>query len=262
MHCPKHFKLEMGWINWQEESFDLNENRWCTERSLHISSVQQDKPLLWAETFKNNLTVLKDILWLLTCVFWILGEPSVAIRSPTVQFSSVTQSCPTLCDPMDCSMPGLPVHHQITEFTQTHIHWVGDAIQPSISSSVVPFSSCLQSFPASEDPQQMINVNQSFLQATCLSGIFFTNKIFTLFFQFNPRSVCCFLINAERVRWKEGQPIKVKGSLQNGWWGNRWGCLLSPPRHGKGQAVTAKSNRFWKKKRKEKKNKVKISEWK
>ena len=49
----------------------------------------------------------------------------------TVQFSSVTQSCPTLCDPVDCSTPGLPVHHQLPEFTQTHIHWVGDAIQPS-----------------------------------------------------------------------------------------------------------------------------------
>ena len=48
-----------------------------------------------------------------------------------LQFSSVTQSCPTLCNPMDCSMPGLPVHHQLMEFTQTHIHWVGDAIQPS-----------------------------------------------------------------------------------------------------------------------------------
>ena len=48
----------------------------------------------------------------------------------SVQFSSVTQSCPTLCDPMDCSTPGLPVHHQLLEFTQTHVHWVGDAIQP------------------------------------------------------------------------------------------------------------------------------------
>ena len=48
-----------------------------------------------------------------------------------VQFSSVTQSCPTLSDLMDCSMPGLPVHHQLLEFTQTHVHSVGDAIQPS-----------------------------------------------------------------------------------------------------------------------------------
>ena len=49
----------------------------------------------------------------------------------SVQFSPVTQSCPTLCDPMDCSMPGLPVNHQLPEFTETHVHWVGDAIQPS-----------------------------------------------------------------------------------------------------------------------------------
>ena len=47
------------------------------------------------------------------------------------QFSSVAQSCLTLCDPMNRSMPGLPVHHQLLESTQTHVHWVGDAIQPS-----------------------------------------------------------------------------------------------------------------------------------
>ena len=49
----------------------------------------------------------------------------------SVQFSSVTQSCPTLCDPMNRSMPGLTVHYQLPEFTQTHVHRVGDAIQPS-----------------------------------------------------------------------------------------------------------------------------------
>ena len=47
------------------------------------------------------------------------------------KISSVTQSCPALCDPMNCSTPGVPVHHQLREFTQTHVHWVGDAIQPS-----------------------------------------------------------------------------------------------------------------------------------
>ena len=50
---------------------------------------------------------------------------------PSVQFSSVAQSCPTLCDPMNLSTPGLPVHHQLPEFTETHIHRVSDAIQPS-----------------------------------------------------------------------------------------------------------------------------------
>ena len=49
----------------------------------------------------------------------------------SVQFSSVAQSCLTLCEPMDCSMPGLPVHHQLPEFTQIHVHWVSDAIQPA-----------------------------------------------------------------------------------------------------------------------------------
>ena len=49
----------------------------------------------------------------------------------SVQFSSIVQSCPTLCDPMNSSTPGLPVHPQLPEFTRTHVHWVGDAIQPS-----------------------------------------------------------------------------------------------------------------------------------
>ena len=52
-------------------------------------------------------------------------------RKESVQFSSAAQLCLTLCDPMNCSTPGLPVHHQLPEFTQTHVHWVGDAIQPS-----------------------------------------------------------------------------------------------------------------------------------
>ena len=65
----------------------------------------------------------------------------------SVQFSSVTQLCPTLWDPRDCSQPGLPVRHQLPELTQTPLHRVSDAIQPS--HSVVPFSSRLQTFPAS-----------------------------------------------------------------------------------------------------------------
>ena len=58
----------------------------------------------------------------------------------SVPFSA--QSCPSLCDPMDCSTPGLPVHHQLLEFTQTHVHWVGYAIQPSHSllSLLLPLS--------------------------------------------------------------------------------------------------------------------------
>ena len=66
----------------------------------------------------------------------------------SVQLSSVAQWGPTLCDPMNRSTPGFPVHHQLPTLTQTHVHRVSDAIQPS-NSSVVPFSSCFQSFTAS-----------------------------------------------------------------------------------------------------------------
>ena len=57
--------------------------------------------------------------------------PHVLLSILHSQFSSVAQSCPTLCNPMNRSMPGLPVHHQLPEFTQTHVHRVGDAVQPS-----------------------------------------------------------------------------------------------------------------------------------
>ena len=58
-------------------------------------------------------------------------EESIFLSFPIFQFSSVAQSCPTLCDPMNHSTPGLPVHHHLPEFTQTHVHQVCDAIQPS-----------------------------------------------------------------------------------------------------------------------------------
>ena len=58
-------------------------------------------------------------------------HPEPTAQNMNIQFSSVTQSCLTICDPMDCSTPGFPVHHQLPVFTQTHVHWVSDAIQPS-----------------------------------------------------------------------------------------------------------------------------------
>ena len=66
--------------------------------------------------------------------------------SAIYQFSSVTQSCQTVCNPMDCSMTDLPIHHQLPEVTQIRVRWASDAIQPS--HPVIPFS-CPQSFPAS-----------------------------------------------------------------------------------------------------------------
>ena len=93
------------------------------------------------EKFNNNhvlhqghTTVGIQYSW--ECIFIVL----LAGLFLSVHFSSVTQSCPILCDPMNRSTPGLPVHHQLPEFTQTHVHWVSDAIQPShpLSSPLPP----------------------------------------------------------------------------------------------------------------------------
>ena len=75
--------------------------------------------LILIEEFKNHIDKV---------IFFFILEVK---KSTSDQIRSVTQSCPTLCDPMNHSMPGLPVHHQLPEFTQTHVHRVGDAIQPS-----------------------------------------------------------------------------------------------------------------------------------
>ena len=79
---------------------------------------------------------------------WLIFPPP-APSSYCNYFSSVAQSCLTLCNPMSRSMPGLPVHHQLPEFTQTHIHLVGDTIQPS-HPLLSPSPLCPQSLPASE----------------------------------------------------------------------------------------------------------------
>ena len=73
--------------------------------------------------------------WRLIRVPWTVRRSNLSILKKNqpgifIQFSSVAQSCLTLCNPMNHSMPGLPVHHQLLEFTQTHVHWVSDAIQP------------------------------------------------------------------------------------------------------------------------------------
>ena len=70
--------------------------------------------LLWVEAKPHDVDFLKE-----------------HVLTDSVQFSSVAQSCPALCDPMNRSTPGLPVHHHLPEFTQTHVYWVNDAIQPS-----------------------------------------------------------------------------------------------------------------------------------
>ena len=97
-------------------------------------------------TFSNVMEMLPFLeLWLyvylqtqnVSNIFhqWKKNTNIIQTSSEHIQFSSVAQSCPTLCDPMNHSTPGLPVHHQLPEFTQTHVHRVGDAIHPLSSPS-------------------------------------------------------------------------------------------------------------------------------
>ena len=93
---------------------------------------------------------------------------------------SVTQSCPTLCDPMDCSTPGFPIHHQLPELTQTHVHPVGDAIQPShpLSSPSPPAFNLSQHqglFQRVSSSHQMAKVLELQLQHQSFQGIFRTD---------------------------------------------------------------------------------------
>ena len=108
----------------------------------------------WSETWRA-VTVLVCLgnegshdleLWVLQPWWFWVNWDGWSPQVGSVHFSSAAQSCPILCDPMDCSTPGLPVHHQLPEFVKTHVHWVGDAIQPC--HPVIPFSFCPQSFPA------------------------------------------------------------------------------------------------------------------
>ena len=96
-------------------------------------------PSLWFG-IRNKKVAAKVSLWNYSVYqqsFFLNGNISwnynlsVLIILSSVQFSSVTQSCLTLCNPMNHSTPGLPVHHQLPQSTQTHVHWVSDAIQPS-----------------------------------------------------------------------------------------------------------------------------------
>ena len=95
----------------------------------------------------------------------------------SVQYSSVDQSCPTLCDPMNCSTPGFPVHRELPELTQTDVHWVGDAIQPSHpllspSSSAFDNSQHQVLFKWVSSSHQVVKVLEFQLQHQCFQWIF------------------------------------------------------------------------------------------
>ena len=117
-----------------------------TMQETQVRSLAWEDPLM-KEMATHSSTLAWKIPWMEEqgrpqSMEWLrVGYEWSTSLSLYFQYSSVTQSCPTLCNRMNRSMPGLPVHHQLPEFTQTHVH-------PTISSSVVPFSSCPQSLPA------------------------------------------------------------------------------------------------------------------
>ena len=131
----------LAWkTSWTEEPDGLQSMRfhrvwhnWATDTHTHTHHFSHQISLTAGKKKKKNPHIfLKE-----TPLNSSKGKPRITAKltisflTSSFRFSSVAQLCPTLCDPMNHSMPGLPVHHQLPEFTQTHVHWVSDAIQPS-----------------------------------------------------------------------------------------------------------------------------------
>ena len=102
--------------------------QWCG----HFSTEGDFQPrILYPDKIAFRINSKKTKRLFQTNKNWVIERTGRRAASDQTDFSSVAQSCLTLCDPMNCSMPGLPVHHQLPEFTQTHVHQVNDAFQPS-----------------------------------------------------------------------------------------------------------------------------------
>ena len=128
----KHMRKFLGILGHQENAVNSQEVPWWA-RERGLDDPDQKHAGWWGRPAEGTL---------------LHPSPSVTC-APGVQFSSVAQSCLTLCNPMNHSTPGLLVHHQLLESTQTHPCPLSQWYHPTISSSVIPFSSCPQSFPAS-----------------------------------------------------------------------------------------------------------------
>jgi len=124
---------------WQTTVHGIAKRTWLSDGTGMHTHSKEMKTLIWkricssmfivtsfttAKTWKQSKWLEVDE-WIKKCGIYICNG-----LVSSVQFSSLAQSCLTLCNPMDCSTPGLPVHHQLPESTQTRVHWVGDAIQP------------------------------------------------------------------------------------------------------------------------------------
>ena len=123
-HGSQH-RLHMAWclLYWTMYDTFLSPASTCPRQTLPAVSLAPLMTFLFLLPLQITQTQFS---------LWIIGNTWERNNNPIpVQFSSVAQSCPTLCNPVNLSTPGLPVHQQLPEFTQTHVHWVSDAIQPS-----------------------------------------------------------------------------------------------------------------------------------
>ena len=126
---------DSNWWTRNQESAEFSQDIYSYIRVVFQETEQQIEHFTSSiiEVYTKKRSGWKAETWFHTGKSkWNLGYPrNFDQESKSVQFSSVAQLCLTLCNPMNRSTPGLPVHHHLPEFTQTHVHWVGDAIQPS-----------------------------------------------------------------------------------------------------------------------------------
>ena len=124
MDEPRAYYMEWSKLERRKQRSYINAyirllERWYWWTYLQGGNGETDiRTDLWTQWGKERVGWIQRVV---ECICWNIY----------IQFSSVAQSCPTLCDPMTSSIPGLPVHHQLPEFTQIHVHQVRDAIQPS-----------------------------------------------------------------------------------------------------------------------------------
>ena len=139
LHCSRLSHMERWRVRIQQRRSDSQQQQLQGFSILESRTrVSTQKGLMGSQSRRKGERDKKVVMPILS-----------SARRASVQFSSAAQSCPTLCNLMDCSTLGLPVHHQLPELTQTHVHRVGDAIQPSHPLSS-PSPLAPESFPMSQ----------------------------------------------------------------------------------------------------------------
>ena len=136
--CPTSRSEKRSRNRWQRHQ-EFNGWGSSSDTPPQAADSRQDKGVVFTTTGRGSFPVVGELIsvWLINCQGNYHSGDSSDLKIRTItswgqgEFSSFTQWCPTFSDPMDCSVPGLPVHHQLPELTQTHVHRVGDANQSS-----------------------------------------------------------------------------------------------------------------------------------